>query len=45
MLDEHGRRHGVICVDDRYDVQAYQFGQRAEQVFARVLVVEVGLCN
>lgn len=43
LLDEHRRRNGVVGVDDRDDVQADQLRQRAEEVFARVLVVEVGL--
>lgn len=42
MLDEHGRRHSVVGVDDGHNVEADQFGEGAEQVLASVFVVEIG---
>lgn len=36
------RRHRVVRVDDRHDVHADQLGQRAEQIFARLVVVKIG---
>lgn len=43
LVDVRRRRHRVVRVDDRHDIQADQLAQRAEEVLTRLLVVKVGL--
>lgn len=43
--DEHGWGDGVVCVHNGHNIEAYQLGQSAEKILARLLVVKVGLCD
>jgi len=40
-----GRSYCVICVDNWYYIKADQFRQGAEEVPARLLVVEIRFCH
>lgn len=43
--DEHGRRHRVVGVDDRNNVQADELRECGEKILPGLFVVEVRLCQ